>query len=75
MFRRHYIQRGTPAVIERRSLDDMWQRCTPIIAEGTSYNPDRDINNIAPDSNIKKAVNPLAFLVGPVRVSYGGNPA
>jgi hypothetical protein len=75
MFRRHYIQRGAPAVIERRSLKDMWQRRTPIIAEGSAYNPDRDMNNIAPDSNIKKAVNPLAFLVGPVRVSYGGNPA
>jgi hypothetical protein len=75
MFRRDYIRRGAPAVIERRSLKDMWQRRTPIIAEGPHYNPNRDINNIAPDSNIKKAVNPLAFLVGPVRVSYGGNPA
>ena len=75
MFRRDYIQRGAPAVIERRSFADLWQRRTPIIAEGSSYNPRTDINNIAPDSNIKKPVNPLAFLVGPVRVSYGVHPA
>ncbi len=75
MFRRDYIRCGAPAVIERRSLKDMWQRRTPIIAEDAHYDPNRDINNIAPDSNIKKPVNPLAFLVGPVRVSYGGNPA
>ncbi|MGC8560267.1 MAG: hypothetical protein ACP5O1_06255 [Phycisphaerae bacterium] len=74
MFRRDDIRRGAPAVIERRSFNDMWQRRTPIIAEGSTYNPKTDINNIAPDSNIKKAVNPLAFLVGPVRVRYGANP-
>ena len=47
---------------------------SPIIAEGAGFDPNRNSGNIAPDSSVKEGVNPLAFLVGPVEVVYGGQP-
>lgn len=75
MYRMGYVRRGEPAVVEQRALADLWQRRTPIIAEDPGFDPNRDKGNIAAASNIKDGVNPLAFLVGPVVVNYGGNPA
>ncbi len=75
MYRLDDIRRGRPVVIEHRTLHDLWQRRTPIIAETPGYDPNRDIGNIAPTSNIKTAVDPLAFLVGPVLCQYGRHPA
>jgi len=75
MYRRSYIQQAAPVVLEQRSLDDLWQRRMPIIAEDAGYDPNRDKNSLSKQSNIKDGVNPLAYLVGPVLVNYGGNPA
>jgi len=75
MYRQGYVKRGAPAVSEVRALDDLWQRRTPIIAEEPSFDPNRDAGDIAPSSSIKTGVSASAFLVGPVQVSYGGNPA
>jgi hypothetical protein len=47
----------------------------PIIAEDAGYDPNRDQPGGAKESNVKNGVNPLAFLVGPVEVKYGGDPA
>ncbi len=74
-FRRGYIaQARKPAVHEERSLDAMWQRTVPIIAEGRSFDPLRDKGDFAGQSSIKKEIDPRAFLVGPVTVKYGGTP-
>ena len=75
MYRRGDIQQAAPVVVEQRALDDLWQRRMPIIAEDAGYDPNRDTNNLSKQSNIKHGVNPLAYLVGPVLVNYGGNPA
>ena len=75
MYRSGYIQQAAPAVSEQRALDDLWQRRMPIIAEDAGYDPNRDKTNLAKLSNVKDGVNPLAYLVGPVQVNYGGNPA
>jgi hypothetical protein len=75
LHRRGYVQRGTPVVHERRRLEDLWQRRIPIISEEGSYDPNRDPGDYAPDSNIKQRVSPLAFLVGPVKVTYGADPS
>jgi len=75
MYRRGYVRQGEPAVVERRALEDLWSRRTPIIAEDPGFDPNRDTGNIAPKSNLKGGVNPLAFLVGPVLASYGDDPA
>jgi hypothetical protein len=76
LFRQTYVkQADKPVVYEERGLQNIWDRKTPIIAEGGAYDPNRDAGNLAPDTSIKGGVNPLAFLVGPVQVKYEGDPA
>lgn len=75
MHRKGYIRRGKTVVHERRSLKDLWARRTPIIAEEGAYDPNRDQGDYAPQSNIKHDVSRLAFLVGPVKVSYDADPS
>lgn len=75
MYRRGYLRKGEPVVAEERSLADLWQRRTPIISEGASFDPNRDAGNLAPTSRVKQRIPPEAFLVGPVEVRYGGDPA
>jgi hypothetical protein len=75
MFRKGYVQRAEPAVLERRALQDLWGRKTPIIAEDPGFDPNRDKGNIAVESNIADGVDPLAFLVGPVVVEYDADPS
>ncbi len=75
MYRLGYIEQAEPVVYEQRSLDDLWRRRMPIIAEDAGYDPNRDKANMSKESNVKDGVNPLAYLVGPVVVKYGGNPA
>ena len=64
MYRMGYIRRGEPVVHEERSLENIFQRRDPIIAEGAGFDPNRNSGNIAPESSVKEGVNPLAFLVG-----------
>ncbi|HYF51228.1 MAG TPA: hypothetical protein VEJ63_17570 [Planctomycetota bacterium] len=75
MYRNGYIKQGEPVVVEERTLEDLWQRRMPIIAEDAGYDPNRDKDFLSKQSNIKDGVNPLAYLVGPVMVKYGGDPA
>ena len=75
MFRRGYVKQGTPVVHEERTLESMWQRQVPLIAEDRSFDPNRYTGNTGAQSNILKGADPLAFLVGPVEVKYGGDPA
>ena len=75
MYRKGYVRRGEPVVHEERSLADIFRRRSPIIAEGSGFDPNRQAGNIAPESSVKEGVNPLAFLAGPVEVVYGGQPA
>ncbi len=75
MYRKGYVKKGEPAVVESRALADIMQRRMPIIAEDPGFDPNRDKGQIAEKSNIKDGVNPLAFLVGPVLAKYGGDPA
>lgn len=74
MYRKGYLKQGTPVVHEERPLTDLWERKTPLIAEDKSFDPNR-AGTGAGQSVIAKGVDPLAFLVGPVEVKYGGNPA
>jgi len=74
-FRRGYIKQGAPAVHEERTLASMWQRQIPAIAEDKSFDPNRYSGNTVDRASIQKGVDPLAFLVGPVEVKYGGDPA
>jgi len=75
-FRKGYIaQAQEPVVYEERSMEDMYQRKVPIIAEEGKFDPNRDPGAFAPQSPLKQEVDRLAFLVGPVQVKFGGDPA
>lgn len=74
MYRQGYLKQGAPVVHEERPLADLWARKTPLIAEDKSFDPNR-AGTGAGQSQIAKGVDPLAFLVGPVEVQYGGDPA
>ena len=77
MFRKGYVKRGEPVVHEERTLGSLWDRQTPAIAEDPSFDPNRDkAPPLAPRPGEKvTAVDPLAFLVGPVEVKYDGDPS
>jgi len=75
-FRKGYIaQAEEPVVYEERSLDDIWQQKTPLIAETEVYDPNRDKGEMPVNSSVSTPVDPLAFCVGPVKVKYGGDAA
>lgn len=74
MFRKDYLKRGEPVVVERRSLEDIWNLRSPIIAEKSGWDPNRDKGDFAPDSSVKEGVPSEAFMVGPVLVDYDANP-
>ena len=75
LFRRGDVTSGHPAVVEHRSLEQLWGRVPPIIAEEPDYDPNRDRGDTARRSQLAGGVDPLAFLVGPVQVVYGSDPA
>jgi hypothetical protein len=75
IFRQGLVQAGKPAVVEHRRLEDLWERTTPVISEESGWDPNRDAGNITLTSSVKTAVDPLAYLVGAVRVAYDSDPA
>jgi hypothetical protein len=75
LFRRGYVAQGPPVVVEHRSLEQIWGRVPPIIAEDPGYDPNRDLGDSARRSNLARGLDPLAFLVGPVQVVYGSDPS
>jgi hypothetical protein len=74
-YRKGYLKRGAPTVIENRVLQDLWDRKTPILAEEASFDPNRDAGDIAPASSVKTGIPSDAFLVGPVLIAFGADPA
>ena len=75
LFRKGYLKKGAPVVHEERALDDLWQRRSPLIAEEGGWDPNRDAGNLPIRSAVKVGIDPMAFLVGPVEVVLGGDPA
>ncbi|HLK55447.1 MAG TPA: hypothetical protein VKU00_02730 [Chthonomonadaceae bacterium] len=75
LFRQGYLQKGRPVVHEERSVEDIWQRRSPLIAEEGGFDPNRDAGDLPPRSAVKAGVDPMAFLVGPVEVKYDGDAA
>ncbi len=75
IYRQGLVRPGEPAVVEHRRLEDLWERKTPIISEQGGWDPNHNAGNITLTSSVKTTVDPLAYLVGPVRVAYGSDPA
>ncbi|NLF40410.1 hypothetical protein GX586_13280 [bacterium] len=72
LYRKGYVREAAPCVIEHRTLDSIWRRDLPLIAEGGGFDPNRDAGDKGAKADESTAVHPLAFLVGPVHTSYGG---
>lgn len=70
-FRMGYVRRGTPVVQEHRTLDEVWQRKAPLIAEETSFDPNRDSGDAPLREGKPTAARSQAFQVGPVLVRFG----
>jgi hypothetical protein len=75
MFRKGFVKKAEPAVHEERALDDIWTLRSTVIGEEESFDPNRHTGHLPKEVNLKGGINPLAFLVGPVEVKYGGDPA
>jgi hypothetical protein len=75
LFRRGDVTTGPPAVVEHRSLKQIYERVPPIIAEDPGYDPNRDLGDSARRAHLARGVDPLAYLVGPVEVVYNSDPA
>lgn len=74
IFRLGYIKESQPVVHEIRTLTDMWDLRSPIIAEDEAFDPNRMEGAFGKESNIQKGVDPMAFLVGKVEVTYSDKP-
>ncbi len=70
-FRMGYVRRGAPVVQEHRTLDEMWQRKAPLIAEETSFDPNRDAGDAPQRDGQPTVARAQAFQVGPVQVAFG----
>ncbi|MFW5846328.1 MAG: hypothetical protein ACOCXJ_08885, partial [Planctomycetota bacterium] len=75
LYRRGDVARAATVVHEERSLDNLWRRSSPLIAESATWDPIRDGGDLPADSSVGTAVDGLAFLTGRVEVVYGGDPA
>jgi hypothetical protein len=75
LFRKGYLAQGRPVVAEHRSMRQIWERSLPVLAEDPGYDPNRDGGDVAHRSDRHGVADPLAFLVGPVKVQYDSNPA
>lgn len=79
MYRQNYIQTAPVVVAEKRSLEDLWQRRSPIIEENSGFDPNRDQEAARSSASGKNrgsdSIHPLAFLVGPVEVTYNADPS
>lgn len=74
LYRKGYLQEGTPVVHEERLLTSLWNQTIPVISEENGFDPNRDNwgNGTDPEET---EVAPVAYLAGPVHVTYGGDPA
>lgn len=70
-FRKGYIKEADTVLSEHRSLDGLWQRKSPLLGETASFDPNRDSGDLPPDSGVDVAVDPHAFLIGPVESVFG----
>jgi hypothetical protein len=75
LFRKGYVRKGEVALHEERRLEDLWNLRSAIFSESEGYDPNRHSGSIPPESNVKMGAPALAYLVGPLEVVYGGDPA
>jgi hypothetical protein len=78
IYRRGYVREASePAVLEVRALQDMWDREAPLIEDATLRDPNRaeEDSGRRNETFVDGLDIQLAYVVGPVRVRFGGDPA
>ena len=77
LFRKGYVKQGAPAIHEERTMKSVRDRDLPLLGEDPAFDPNRDrgVARGASGSASTSAVDPLAFLVGPVEVKFDGDPS
>ncbi|MFM7438969.1 MAG: hypothetical protein ACKO2V_10260, partial [Snowella sp.] len=76
IYRQGYLKQAPVVVQEHRPLQDLWHQVLPLISEESGFDPNRDREAALRDrfQNNKTSqlttVNPLAFLVGKIKVTY-----
>ncbi|MGD0090417.1 MAG: hypothetical protein ABSE73_10905 [Planctomycetota bacterium] len=74
IYRQGLVEEGQPAVVEHRALQNIWDRKVPVVPEESGWDPNRDTANMVLTEKVRTAADPLAYLVGPVRVVYDSDP-
>jgi hypothetical protein len=69
IYRQGYLKQAPVVVQEHRPLKDLWNQVLPLISEESGFDPNRDRFQANKTSQLT-TVNPLAFLVGKVEVTY-----
>lgn len=70
LFRRGDLKRGEPVVKEHRPLASIWRGEEPLLHEISGFDPNRDATEPGPRTSVKTTVDPFAYFVGPVQVTY-----
>lgn len=70
-YRTNLIKQGKTVVHEERSLESLWRRDVPAIPEDAGFDPNRDAGDAAANNQVRTEVDQLAYLAGPVSVTYG----
>ena len=73
IYRKGYVKRGEPVLVEHRTLDDLWNRRLPALPENAGADPNPATGNTVTDST-KSTLDPRSFLVGPVEVVFDSKP-
>ena len=69
------VKAGAPAVVEQRPLQEVFDRKTPLIFDEIGYDDPNHSAGVTLTGDKVTAVDQLAYLVGPVQVNFGGDPA
>ncbi|MDA3821332.1 MAG: hypothetical protein PF450_01780 [Bacteroidales bacterium] len=73
LYRKGYVSQGETMIHEFISTESLFNRKNALISEETSFDPNRDQIEGFNTKSAVSAVNPYAFLTGPVKASYGGD--
>ncbi len=76
LYRQGHLKQGQVVVHEQRTVEQMWDRQLPIIAETATFDPLRDEQDLTPrTTDAQGDISHLAFLVGPVEWKPDGDPS
>jgi hypothetical protein len=71
--RKGYLKQADPVVHEYRTVEEIYRREMPLVYEGGGFDPIRDKGDEEQRPLAEGEVHELAYLAGPVHVSYNEN--